>query len=162
VAPLKLVAELDEQLACEPPELADETVPVPPLDEITVKVIAICPGWLNVKTSLKPLPPTPTPIVLLGPEAAECEEPLGLEVVVALELTPHPPELPVKLVLRFTLCVPDELLQLYAIVVLGVFIIRNVTATKMALIRNIWFMFVTPFHYGLVMGSCPVVMCLLK
>jgi hypothetical protein len=103
---------LDEQLACEPPELADETVPVPPLDEITVKVITICPGWLNVKTLLKQLPPAPTPIVLLGPEAAECEEPLGLEVVAALELTAQPPELPVNPVWIFTLCVLDELLQL--------------------------------------------------
>jgi hypothetical protein len=42
------------------------------------------------------------------------------------------------------LCVLDELLQVYAITVLGVFVIRNVAATKIAipLIRNKRFMFV--------------------
>ena len=53
-------------------------------------------GLVKCQNVAKALPPAPTPIVLLGPEAAECEEPLGLEVVAALELTAQPPELPVN------------------------------------------------------------------
>ena len=66
-----------------------------------------------------------------GTEAVNTAEPLGLEVVVALELLAQPPELPVTPDWIFTLCVLDVLLHVYAIVVLGVLVIRNVAATKM-------------------------------
>jgi hypothetical protein len=49
-----------------------------------------------------------------GPEAVNCAEPLGLEVVVALELLAQLPDLPVTPDWIFTLCVLDVLLQVYA------------------------------------------------
>lgn len=47
-APHTLVAELDDQLAWESPELTDEVVPTPPVMELRVKYPVICPGPLAV------------------------------------------------------------------------------------------------------------------
>lgn len=89
---------LDEQLAWEPPELADEVVPTPPEFSLICPFPNACPGMLDATLeTLRLLLPRPIPIVLLGPEAVELLEPLGPEVVAALELTAQPPELPVKL-----------------------------------------------------------------
>jgi hypothetical protein len=57
-------------------------------------------------------------------------EPLGPEVVVELELEEQLPKLPLTLDATFTLCVFEELLHVYAIVVLGVVVLTNVAATK--------------------------------
>jgi hypothetical protein len=55
----------------------------------------------------------------------------------ALELEEQPPELPLTPVAELALCVLEELLQLYAIDVLGMDAIRNVAATNIAPIKNI-------------------------
>jgi len=65
-----------------------------------------------------------------GPEARNCVEPLGPEVVVELELEEQLPKLPLTLDATFTLYVLEELLHVYAIVVLGGVVITNVAATK--------------------------------
>jgi hypothetical protein len=65
-----------------------------------------------------------------GPEAVNTAEPLGLEVVVALELLAQPPELPVTPDWIFTLCVLDVLLHVYAFAI-------DVGATKTAKIPAI-------------------------
>ena len=65
-----------------------------------------------------------------GPEAVICVEPLGPEVAVALELLAQLPELPVTPEWIFTLCVLDELLQVYAFAI-------DVGVTKMAKIPAI-------------------------
>jgi hypothetical protein len=80
-----------------------------------------------------------------GPLILPVVDPFGVELVVALELLAQLPELPLTPAgTLMMLCVPAELLQLYAIVVFGVFGIRNIAATKTAipLIRNNRFMFV--------------------
>src|SRR5690349_21178010 len=56
----------------------------------------------------------PTPGVPGGPETVIRAEPLGPEVVVALELLAQLPELPVTPDWIFKFCVLDELLQVYA------------------------------------------------
>jgi hypothetical protein len=64
-------------------------------------------------------------------------------VVDALELVAQLPELPLIPCPKCMPLVPTELLQLYAIVVLGVFVIRNVAAsTTIPLINNNLFTFV--------------------
>jgi hypothetical protein len=50
-------------------------------------------------------------------------------VVAELELEEQLPKLPLTLDATFTLCVLEELLHVYAIVVLGVVVITNVAAT---------------------------------
>jgi hypothetical protein len=59
-----------------------------------------------------------------------CVSPLDPEEVDELELDEQLPELPLTPVEEPRWCVLEELLQLYAIVILGVFVIRNVAATK--------------------------------
>jgi hypothetical protein len=108
--PPELVAELDEQLDCAPPTLADEAAST--LLGFVIKFPSIA---------------------FLGPSAIiEVPENDRVELVEALELLAQLPELPVTLVWPRALCVLDELLQLYAIVVLGVVMINSVAATKMA------------------------------
>jgi hypothetical protein len=82
----------------------------------------------------------------MGPEAPIFAEPLGPEVVVALELEEQLPELPLTPDWEFTNCVLDELLHVYAIVA-GVFAIRNVASASAEIppINSNLLMFLTPF-----------------
>ena len=137
-------AELDEQLDWAPPELDDEV-----------------DSWRTGEE----LPPIVPWAELPDPDALKLEPPplddkvwnatkkFGAEALsnallrvpkelVALELEEQPPELPLTPVAELALCVLEELLQLYAIDVLGMDAIRNVAATNMVPIKNIWFMFV--------------------
>jgi hypothetical protein len=64
---VELVAELDEQLDWEPPELLDDVVPTPPLlSETIAPVFPVSGGGEDlypdtVKEELKSLAPVPTP-----------------------------------------------------------------------------------------------------
>ena len=65
-----------------------------------------------------------------------------LELVDALELVAQLPEPPLNCDGEFVCCVLEVLLQLSAIVVLGVFTAKNVAATNIAPIKIIRFIFV--------------------
>src|SRR5262249_52444457 len=93
-APPELVVELDEQLDWDPPELLDDVVPTPPAVLETPPLGATDPGPATTTVAGPRLLPTLIPPELLGPEAPACEEPLGPEVVAALELEEQLPEVP--------------------------------------------------------------------
>jgi hypothetical protein len=113
--------ELDEQLDCAPPELVD--------------IVASAP--------LLPLEAAPLASVL-GPIVEPLEVAVLLELVEALELLEQLPVLPLTPDFMLRVCVLVELLQLYAIVVFGMDVIRNVVAsTTIPLINSNLFIFVT-------------------
>ena len=121
VIPPEVVVELDEQLVWAPPTPTGEAACNPR-------------GLMTIARAAN----------LLGPLILRVFEKLWPELVVdALELVAQLPELPLIPCPKCMPLVPTELLQLYAIVVLGVFVIRNVAAsTTIPLINSNLFTFV--------------------
>ena len=135
---LLLDAELEEQLAWAPPELEDEPESVPLFPTTTARLEV----W--------------------GPILAALAVPDLPVLVEALELVEQLPELPPTDDCPLKLCVLVELLQLYPIVLFGVFVIRIVAAKKTAPIQIslLFIIFILPrtinvISYGiLVQADC--------
>lgn len=105
--------KLEEQLDCAPPALEDE--------------VASGTGFRTF----------PIFVSVLGPTAPVSDTLRRVELIEALELVEQLPETPLTLVGLLKRSVLDELLQLYAVVVFGVLVIRHVVATNIAPIKNI-------------------------
>jgi hypothetical protein len=76
-------------------------------------------------------------VSVLGPTAPVNDTLRRVELIEALELVEQLPETPLTLVGVLNRGVLDELLQIYAVIVLGVLVIRHVVATNIAPIKNI-------------------------
>jgi hypothetical protein len=127
-----------EQLDCPPPALEEEVNP------------ATTPFPCKAKAA--PLLANTLGLWPMANAEDEVEIVKGLPVAVAaLELVEQPPGLPLtsddddeppRMTMVFLSFVPDELWQLYAIAVLGVFVIRTVAATRINPVKIKLFMFV--------------------